>query len=215
VEDENLALQDVAMMIGDQHRTIERLLEGYYFVQQLVDTGAFRPEDSLRRGRGSVTEYPFSWIYTILGYTAARQFLGLTETSPQKTPVSKSQLSKAALVTRAMFGDRSKGRSAAIDDSRDIGRLVSVLASPEKVTLLEQGKRIDEIERAAQPIEDRLRHGLAEVREIQTDLIAGMTENPVTSAIATSLVAAATMNRRTAAEVEKKLQSAATGEADE
>ena len=215
VEEEDLSLQDVAMMIGDQHRTIERLLEGYYFVQQLVDTGAFRPEDSLRKGRGSVTEYPFSWIYTILGYSAARQFLGLTDAAPEKAPVKKNALSKAALVTRAMFGDRSKGRSAAIDDSRDIGRLVSVLASPEKVTLLEQGKRIDEIERATQPIEDRLRHGLAEVREIQTDLIAGMTENPVTPLIATPLIAAATMNRRTAAEVEKKLQSASSGEANE
>jgi hypothetical protein len=215
VEEEKLSIQDVAMMIGDQHRTIERLLEGYYFVQQLVEAGEFRPEDSLRKGRGSVTEYPFSWIYTILGYSAARQFLGLTDAPPEKAPVKKNALSKAALVTRAMFGDRSKGRSAAIDDSRDIGRLVSVLASPEKVTLLEQGKRIDEIERATQPIEDRLRLGLAEVREIQTDLISGMTENPVTPLIATPLIAAATMNRRTAAEVEKKLQSASTGEANE
>lgn len=215
VEEEEISLADVALMIGDQHRTIERLLEGYYFVQQIIDAGVFRPEDSQRKGRGSVTEYPFSWVYTILGYTAARNFLALGDGPPRKNPLKRDKLARAALVTRSMFGDRSSGRSAAIEDSRDIGRLVSALASPEKVSLLEQGKAISEIERATQPIEDRLRHGLAEVREIQSDLIAGMTEHPVSVAVATPLTAAATMNRRTAAEVEKKLREAATGQADD
>jgi hypothetical protein len=64
-------------MIGDQHRTIRRLLEGYYFSRQTIEAGEFRPQDSQRRGRGSVTEYPFSWVYTMLGYSAARDYLGL------------------------------------------------------------------------------------------------------------------------------------------
>jgi hypothetical protein len=66
VEGRELTVSDVALMIGDQYQTIRRLLEGYHFVRQAIDTGQFRPADSIRRGRGSVTEYPFSWIYTIL-----------------------------------------------------------------------------------------------------------------------------------------------------
>ncbi len=54
-------------MIGDQHRTIRRLLEGCYFIRQTIEAGEFRPQDSQRRGRGSVTDYPFSWVYTVLG----------------------------------------------------------------------------------------------------------------------------------------------------
>jgi len=72
IETSGLNISDVSQMIGDQYQTIKRLLEGYYFVLQLVEGGEFQPVNSIRRGRGSVTEYPFSWIYTVLGYTTVR-----------------------------------------------------------------------------------------------------------------------------------------------
>src|SRR5262249_41712979 len=155
---------------------------------------SFRPQDSVRKGRGSVTEYPFSWVYTILGYTTTRNFLGLGEDAKLKKPVKPAHLRRAALVTSAMFGDSSKGRSAAIEDSREIGDLASALGSPEKVTLLEQGKTIAEISRITQPIEERLRHGLADVREIQGDILSGMTEHAVSAALAQPLVQLAGIN---------------------
>ena len=214
VEGSHLDVADVALMIGDRHRTISRLLEGYYFVQQVIEAGEFRPEDSIRRGRGSVTAYPFSWIYTILGYSTARNFLNLGEDAAKKSPLAARDLPKAGLVTRAMFGNRSHGQSAAISDSRELGDLASALASPEKVSLLEQGKTLEEITRITQPIDERLRHGLAEVREIQSDLLSGITEQAVAPAVAEPLVSVAGMNRRTATELERKLKEAAAEEED-
>ncbi len=206
VENSRLPLVDVALMIGDQHKTISRLLEGYYFIQQLIETGNFRPEDSNRKGRGSVSEYPFSWIYTFLGYSIPRKYLALPDGPPIKNPITQENLSRASLVTRAMFGDRSKGLSAAISDSREIGELATVFSSPEKVSMLEQGKNVQEINRATRPIDERLRQGLAQVREIQNDLNAGLTENVISADIASSLVDMATRNRRSASEIEKKLR---------
>lgn len=213
VEQEQLSVADVALMIGDQYQTVRRLLQGYYFIKQLIDVGEFRPEDSIRKGRGSVSEYPFSWVYTILGYSTARSFVGIDDERTAKKPVAKPNLPKAALVVKAMFGDRSKGKNAAITDSRQIGDLASALADPVKVSLLEQGKTIDEILRLTQPIEQRLRQGLAQVRELQADLLAGIAEQGLAQAVAEPLVSLAGMNRRTAAELERKIKEAATGEA--
>jgi hypothetical protein len=215
VEQSRLPLEDVALMIGDQHKTISHLLEGYYFIEQLTQTGNFRPEDSVRKGRGSVTEYPFSWVYTMLGYSTTRRFLELSETTPKENPINEKNLSKAALVTRSMFGDKSKGRSSAISDSRELGELASALANPEKVSMLEQGKSIEEINRISRPIEERLRQGLAQVREIQNDLIAGMTESAqISLEVAEPLVDLATKNKRTAQEIEKKLRAVVTPDED-
>lgn len=205
VSENDLSLQDVTTMIGDQYRTTERLLEGYYFINQLIDEGRFVPENSQRRGRGSVSEYPFSWIYTLLGYAATRSFLELDETKEREKPIKKKNLSKATLITTAMFGDRSKGRSAAIDDSRELGNLAAVFSDPEKISLLEQGKSVEQIERLTQPLDERLRQGLATVREIQTDLIGGLSEQTIPAETAASFVRPASMNRQSATALEKRL----------
>jgi hypothetical protein len=162
-----------------------------------------------------VTEYPFSWVYTILGYSAARSFLGLSdEDTDKRNPLNSKNLSKAGLVTRAMFGDRSKGRNSAIEDSRDLGDLASALANPEKVTLLQKGKTIQEINRLTKPIEERLREGLTEVRVIQGELVSGITEQGVSQDLATPLVDLASKNRRTATELERMLKDAAENNDD-
>lgn len=204
-----LSVVEVAKMVGDKHQTVARLLEGYYFIKQAEGAGRFRPQDSVRSGRGSVTAYPFSWVYTILGYQAARSFIGLPEGSPQPAPIPKERLPRAELLCRTMFGDKSKSIVPAVNDSRQLGDLASALADPEKVALLEQGKSISEITRLTRPIDERLRQGLLEVRLIQQEILAGLSEHELPEEQATSHLAAATANRRTAAAIEKRLSEIA------
>jgi hypothetical protein len=215
VQHNDLTVADVAQMVGDQHRTVARLLEGYYFIHQAERKGQFRPADSQRSGRGSVTAYPFSWVYTILGYASVRAFLDLDDTGPKVDPVPEEKLPRAGLLCRAMFGDRSKGLSAAISDSRQLGDLAAAFASPEKVALLERGLNITEIVRITKPIDERLRQGLAEVRAMQSELISGLTEHDISETIATAHLPAATANRRSASEIEKRLRDVAVPPADE
>ncbi len=59
-DETGMPVSKITEMIGDQHSTVVRLLEGYRFIRQLIENGEFRPEDSQRKGRGSVSEYPFS-----------------------------------------------------------------------------------------------------------------------------------------------------------
>jgi hypothetical protein len=207
VNSSELTVSEVAQMVGDKHKTVSRLLEGYYFARQAEEQGHFRPSDSVRSGRGSVTAYPFSWVYTVLGYQAARGFLGLEDGAPKPNPVKTHNLPRAGLVLRAMFGDRAKGQNSAVSDSRELGDFAAVLSSPEKVALLEQGKSILEITRITQPVDDKLRHGLAEIRLIQQDILTGLSEEPVPPEIAQNHLVAAATNRRAAQAIERGLNA--------
>lgn len=215
VEVNELNIQEVSRMIGARHRTVNRMLEGYYLVRQLTDEGKFNQQDSIRRGRGSVTDYPFSWVYTILDYTAIRNFLELTDTEAHKDPIEETNLDNAALLLRSMFGDKSQGRSAAIRDSRQIGSLASAFADREKVRLLEQGKTLSEIDVLTQPIEQRLSEGLGVIRDTLRDLIARLSEQDIPQEVASELIPASGRIRRMAAELDRKLREAASGDDDE
>jgi hypothetical protein len=215
-----LTIRDVALMIGDEHRTINRMLEGYNVMQQLIRAGEFEPEASVRKGRGTLTAYPFSWVYTVLGYSAARTYLGLddadTEGTPSSTPLKPESVPKGGLLVRAMFGDRARGRNAAIEDSRELGALASAFANPEKVALIEAGKSLDETLRSTAPIGTRLREGLSLVRVTQQDLITGLSErgSPPASE-AEPLVRLAEINRRAARDIESRLRQAVSATTDE
>jgi hypothetical protein len=208
IRDNSLTVREVAAMIGDQHRTIERLLQGYYVTNQLIASGDFRPEDSVRKGRGSVSAYPFSWVYTILGYSATRKYLGIDgqQDVTVEQPIDPGSLAKGGVLMRAMFGDGRTGRNSAVTDSRELGALASVLINPEKLSLLEQGKSVDEIERISLPTEDQLRGGLASVRETLSQLISRVEESPLSAAQAQAFVEPSSRVRNLAGGLESRLK---------
>ncbi|MEY4507152.1 MAG: hypothetical protein RL297_1730 [Pseudomonadota bacterium] len=162
VQEHSIPLADIAAMTGDQNKTVSHLLEGYYFVQQLIEAGYFDPNSSQRKGRGSNSKYPFSWVYTLLFSPTARQFVGI-EGEPRPNPIPQDKLPKAGLLLERMFGTPKK--PAAIDDSRDITRLARTLDDNEKIALLEAGRHIDQIEFEVQPLGDKLRKGIQECRD--------------------------------------------------
>ncbi|PPD45436.1 MAG: hypothetical protein CTY12_07340 [Methylotenera sp.] len=165
IDENNLTLAEVTTMIGEKTGTISRMLEGYYFVMQLVSTAKFNPDDSYRKGRGSNTKYPFSWIYTLLGSPPVKRFLGMTSVSPIKDPVPVEKLEDASVLIDALFGNSAKGRRPSIDDSRDLGKLANVLDDPEKIVYLKRGDTVYEIEEKFEPISDLLSDGLTDCIE--------------------------------------------------
>jgi ParB-like chromosome segregation protein Spo0J len=212
VEQEHMAVRDVASMIGDQHRTIERLLQGYYVVKQLEAVGEFNPQDSQRKGRGSVSEYPFSWVYTVLGYQGAKQYLGLDGDYPpeQENPLpNKESQRRGGNLMRAMFGDKRRGVRAAVDDSRQLGLLASIVNDPEKLSYLENGKTVQEIVELTQDLSEHLRSGISQCRETLKTLLGRLTENDVDPTLARPLVEPSMKLQSLAAALEKKLKEVA------
>ena len=209
VNETDLDTEDIAQMIGDHHQTVKRLLEGYNFMHQLVDNGRFLTENSVRKGRGSNTSYPFSWVYTILGYTPVRTFLQLEGPPHQSNPVPDDKLDNAALLATAMFGDRSKGQSSALNDSRQLGTLAMAVSSPQKVELLRQGKTLVEIELLTMPLHKRLAAGLLSAKDTLRDLNNRLTEQEASPDVAQQHTEQSEQVRRLAVAVDQKLREAA------
>ena len=215
VESGNLSIKDISQMIGDQHQTVNRLLEGYYLVRQLIRSGNFRSENSVRSGRGSMTDYPFSWIYTVLGYVTVREYLGIEDSEARENMIAEDKLERGELLLNLMFGNKARGQNAAIDDSRQLKELASAFANPEKIQLLEDGKSLSEVEILTQPIEQRLAEGLRVIRSIFHDLITRLSEQEVDKSVAADLIPMAQKNQRMGTDLVTRIKKAASIDEEE
>lgn len=209
LETSELTLDDVTEMIGDQHGTVARSLEGFYFVKQLTNAAQFNPKDSLRPGRGSNPEYPFSWVYTALGYGPIREWIGLPELSRRgaKAPVPKNKenLDDAGELLTFLFGNRSKNRPAAINDSRQIADLARAIADPESRRLLKRGKLIDEVAQLLKPAKDRVADALLDAQEALQNAMTPLSQGEVDTSEASELLEPARRVRSLALDVHNKV----------
>ena len=211
VEESKLSLKEISLMIGDQHQTIKKLLEAYYFINQLIDERKFIPENSFRKGRGSRADFPFSWIYTVFGYPTAREFVGLPEI-PSPKPIPPSKIDNANLLVLSMFGDQTAGIQPAIDDSRKIGNLASILDNPEKIELLKKRKNIYEIEFETKPVESKLQEGLFDCKDILGKIMSAIAATPPSDKDASKTIPLAKEVRNLSANILSKLMSIQVGE---
>ena len=164
IKDGNMSVSDISTMIGDRNSTIKRLLSGYNFIKQMESAGKYNKDDSVKKGRGSNTSYPFSWVYTLLGYKSIQDFVGLSDDPTISNPIDDKKLDNAKLLMTAMFGNKNKGLNSQVKDSRNLGVLAEIVASPEKIILLKQGKDVEEINDLTQPIGERLTNLMLEIR---------------------------------------------------
>jgi hypothetical protein len=209
-----LSLETVSQMIGDQHRTVARLLEGYYFVNQLIESGRFNPQDSLRRGRGSNPEYPFSWVYTALGFKPVRKWLGLEDLTEgrKKSPVPKGKVDDARELMAFLLGNKSGKREPAISDSRQIADLAIALGDPERRDMLRRGKTIEEIVALSKPAAERMSTGLFDAQEALTSVLVPLSQGEITEEQARPLESPSRKVKSLAFEVHKKIMSLIFGE---
>lgn len=208
LDESNLTLEDVSQMIGDQHGTVARSLEGYYFVNQLVKAAQFKPEDSMRPGRGSNPEYPFSWVYTALGYGPVREWLNLSDLSAgqDKTPVKgKERLDEAGELMTFLFGKKSIGRQPAITDSRQISDLAKAISDPQSRRLLKHGKTIGEVAQFLKPAKERVADSLLDAQGALQNSLTTLSEGEVKSAEAKELLDPSQRVRNLAVDVHKKV----------
>jgi ParB-like chromosome segregation protein Spo0J len=150
--DHGLGIDDISTMIGDKNNTVKRLLEGFKFMDQLLRAGEYDPaKQSQRRGRGSNASFPFSWVYTILGYTPVRDYLELSDNPTEADLIPVDKLSEAKLLTVSMFGDKTAGLPGAIFDSRELGDLAKIFLDSDKISQLRSGSTVKQIELEATP----------------------------------------------------------------
>lgn len=172
LRDHKLSLNEVIEMLGDKNATIPRMLAGYRFVNQLISTGHFRADQSQRKGRGSNPDYPFSWVYTALDNPPVREFVGFKEADgvPAEEPVPNKRLDDAGLIMTFMFGDRNRGISAVVEDSREIGDLAKAVRDPVMLNRLKEGKKLRLVIEESRPSVERLQEGFQKIADQLMDL---------------------------------------------
>jgi hypothetical protein len=204
-----LTLQDVTEMIGDQHQTVSRALEGYYFVNQLIDSAQFTPGDSMRPGRSSNPQYPFSWVYTALGFGPIREWLGLPDyatKAPVANPITgKDKLDEAAELMVLLFGNKSKHRNAAISDSRQIADLAKAIAVPESRRWLKRGKTIAEVVQLLKPAKERVADSLFDAQEALQNALTPISQGEISRQEADDLLEPSKKVRNLAIDVNGKV----------
>ena len=196
-------------MIGDQHQTVARSLEGYYLVNKLTKVALFNPADSERSGRGSNPDYPFSWVYTALGYGPVREWLKLPDLTDSKEKVAplkdKKTQEEAAELLMFLFGNKSKNRRAAINDSRQISALARSIADPESLRMLKRGKTIEEVADLLKPAKQRIEDGLLDAQEGLQTALTPLSQGEVEAVDVADLVDPSKKVRALAVEVNSKL----------
>jgi hypothetical protein len=162
-EKTEMSLTQIKEMIGDTSGLVDRMLEGYYLVEQLRDAGQFDAGQSYVRGRGSNPEFPFSWVYSVLNLSGVRKFLHLEEKGePTKNPVLKDHLQDAGDLMEMMFGNRQREKKPVIDESRDLGDLSKALLDSAKSARLREGVALDVVVEESKPLAEQMSQLVAE-----------------------------------------------------
>ncbi len=162
VDEHGMELDDVINMIGDNTRLAVRMLHGYYIVQQLVNDGYFEPTATTKKGTKSNPDFPFSWVYTAIGYRSVGDWLSLPS-RPQPEPLNTEGEKNACELFTWMFGQHEE--KPAIDESRGIKELARAVEDPERLSLLRAGHSIAEIEVKTRPSGRRVIDGLTQAHD--------------------------------------------------
>lgn len=202
-----MTLQEIESAIGDTNRTITRMLDGYRFITQLIDSEKFKPTQSQRRGKGSNTAFPFSWVYTLLDYSNVRDYLGLPpRTAASARPIPAASLAAASKAVTYMFG--SDEQAPSIRNSREISDLADALSDPIKRDLLERGEPVSVIAERSRPPSDRLATLMREC-EAQLRAANGVLAEGIPPKDAEALVSTSNFIRNLAASLFKGLRDSA------
>ena len=159
-----MTVEQAARLVGDQNpNTVKRILEAYVLMQQLREERNYRSEHSMVSGRGSNPDYPFSWVYTALGYENIRTWIdiaGLDSRQDVKadTKVLKTEkaLSNSEKLIDFLFGSKSKPSQPVVKESRGIRLLSELVKDSLSVQELENGSPVEDVWESLRPVEERL-----------------------------------------------------------
>lgn len=164
VTDTDLTVAGAAQLVGDQNpNTVKRILEAYILMRQLRDEKHYKSESSQVRGRGSNLDYPFSWVYTSLGYDNIRNWIEIAglESQSKIRPTTKVLRSAKALENSQklmifLFGSTIEGAKPVVGESRQIRLLNDAVRDKVSIKDLEHGMNLEEVWEKLRPVNDRL-----------------------------------------------------------
>ncbi len=121
----DVPLEEIASTIGDDNATVKRLYRGLTVLQQAEKAGVFDRKDSWKK------KFPYSHLWTGLGYTGIQQFLDIkADDWANPDPVPKKRTPQLAELCLWLFGSREKDiRPVVMSQNPDLRALDETLRS--------------------------------------------------------------------------------------
>ena len=156
----NVELPEIAKEIGDSHSTVTRLYRGLMVQKQATNFGVYDLQDRWHK------KLYFSHLYTGLGYSGIRQFLGLRENMRYKlSPVPKDHKRQLGDLMMWLYGSKSKNRRPLIrSQNPDLRLLDEALQTDRGRASLEAGLPIEVAHDAGRGDDNILREALASAK---------------------------------------------------
>ena len=158
-EEFNVPLPRIASTIGDQHDTVRRLYHGLAVLRQAEKSGVFRKDNSWGK------RFPYSHLWTGLGYSSIQKFLGLGADAKEKpNPVPAKNVPKLGELCLWLFGSKNPLKKPLIKSQNpDLRKLSEILASDKgyaALTRMKEGQGLDDFWRFSRGDETMLRESL-------------------------------------------------------
>ncbi len=142
-----IKLEDIASQIGDTHNTVQRLFRGLMVIEQAEHLKVFHREDRWRN------HFPFSHLYTGIGYDGISAFIGLRpETDEDPEPVPLDKKNELGELCRWMYGSKKEEIPPVIETQNPHLRwLDAVVSNKEAVAALRGGQPLANAYEASRP----------------------------------------------------------------
>ncbi|WP_406853534.1 ParB N-terminal domain-containing protein [Alsobacter sp. KACC 23698] len=139
----HLSLQQIASRMGDQHKTIHRMVAAHYLLDQADREGIYEISDRSKKA------FSFSHLYTGLAYEEFTTFLGMSRpdraADPDRDPVPAGRFAELRNLLIWLYGSKERDLEPVVKSQNpDLGRLRDVLASPAAVRILASRNNLEE-----------------------------------------------------------------------
>ena len=133
--DFKVPLNDIAMQIGDTHKTVQRLFRGIMVIEQAERMGTFDRDDRWNR------RFAVSHLYTGLDYSGIGSFLGIHPEDEEMTePVPPENRGELKELFQWLYGSKKDDVRPVIQSQNpDLRRLNAVVANSEAIAALRGG----------------------------------------------------------------------------
>lgn len=154
-----LTLQQIASRMGDQHKTIHRMVAALYVLNQAERNDIYNIGDRKKKS------FSFSHLYTGLSYEEFTNYLGMERpdraADPDRDPVPTQKFDELRNLLTWLYGSKEHDLEPAVrSQNPDLGRLREVLASPAAVSMLAARNNLDEAIVTATPADVRFQQHL-------------------------------------------------------
>lgn len=155
-----IPLEDIALQIGDTHRTVQKLYQGLQVIEQAEKLGVFDRTDI------QANRLYFSHLYTGLTYEGFREYIGISGIpADQSNPVPHDKKQELEELLTWIYGSKKKDIQPAVQSQNpDIRRLEAVLQSDEAVHALRDGVPLYQAYEISQPKEETFEQSLLEAK---------------------------------------------------